>query len=69
MKNFENILDGTWQEFEAWIKDTIGCSFRWRVRPADTRPNREMIVSLIRGDIKQNKWFSRRRMYLSRRNK
>jgi hypothetical protein len=55
MKNFENILDGTWQEFEAWIKDTIECSFRWRVRPADTRPNREMIVSLIRGDIKQNK--------------
>ena len=54
MKRFENILDGTWQEFEAWIKDTIGCSFRWRIRPADTRSNREMIASLILGDIKRN---------------
>jgi len=27
MKSFENILDGTWQEFEAWIKDTIESSF------------------------------------------
>ena len=54
MKHFENILDGTWQEFEAWIKDTIGCSFRQRVRPADTLPNREMIASLILGDIKRN---------------
>jgi hypothetical protein len=54
MKRFENILDGTWQEFEAWIKDTIGCSFRWRIRPADTCPNREMIASHILGDIKRN---------------
>ncbi len=37
MTRFENILDDTWQEFEAWIKDTIGSSFRWRIRPADTR--------------------------------
>ncbi len=29
-------LDGTWQEFEAWIKDTIGSPFRWRIRPPDT---------------------------------
>ncbi len=56
MKRFENILDGTWQEFEAWIKNTIECSFRWRVRPADTRPNRKMIASLILGDIKRNNW-------------
>lgn len=54
MKSFENILDGTWQEFEAWIKDTIECFFRWRVRPADTRSNREMIASLILGDIKRH---------------
>ncbi len=54
MNSFENILVGTWQEFEAWIKDTIGCSFRWRVRPADTHSNREMIASLILGDLKRN---------------
>lgn len=54
MKSFENILDGTWQEFEEWIKDTIGCSFRWRIRTADTRSNREMIASLILEDTKRN---------------
>ena len=30
-------LDGTWQEFETWIKNTIGSFFRWRICPADTR--------------------------------
>ena len=57
MKHSENILDGTWQEFEAWIKDTIGCSFRWRIRPADTRSNGVMIASLILGDIKRNNGY------------
>ncbi len=47
-------LDDTWQEFEAWIKNTIGSSFRWRIRPPDTRPNREMIASLILEDTKRN---------------
>ncbi len=47
-------LDGTWQEFESWIKDTIGSSFRWRIRPPDTRSNREMIASLILEDTKRN---------------
>ena len=47
-------LDSTWQEFESWIKDTIGSSFRRRIRPADTRSNREMIASLILGGIKWN---------------
>ncbi len=50
----DKYLDGTWQEFEARIKDTIGSSFRWHVRPQDNRSNREMIVSLILEDIKRN---------------
>ena len=47
-------LDGTWQEFEAWIEDTIGSPFRWHVRPTDTRSNGEMIASLILEDTKRN---------------
>jgi hypothetical protein len=34
--------------------DTIGSSFRWRIRPPDTRSNREMIASLILEDTKRN---------------
>ena len=61
-------LDGTWQEFEAWIKDTIGTSFRWRIHPADTRPNREMIASLILGDIKQNNGdFSKKNVFIDKK--
>ncbi len=67
MKRFENLLDGTWQEFESWIEDTIGSSFRWRVRPADTRPNREMVASLILGDIKRNNGdFSNKNVFIER---
>jgi len=47
-------LEGTWEESEAWIKDTIGSDFCWRIRPLDTRSNREMSVSLILDDIRRN---------------
>ncbi len=53
-QGMDKYLDGTWQEFEALIKDTIGSSFRWHVRPQDTSSNREMIVSLILEDINRN---------------
>ncbi len=51
----KSLLEGTWQEFEALIRDTIGSDFRWRIRPQDTRSNREMIVSLIQEDSEMNK--------------
>ena len=47
-------LTGTWEEFEAWIKETIGSDFRWRVRPQDTPTNREMVASLVLDGIKRN---------------
>ena len=47
-------LVGTWQEFEDWIKGTIESDFQWRVRPRDTRENRQMIVDLILDDTKRN---------------
>ena len=47
-------LTGTWEEFEAWIKETIGSDFRWRVRPQDNATNREMVASLVLDGIKRN---------------
>ncbi len=47
-------LEGTWQDFETWIKDTIGSDFRWRVRPQDTPSHRQMIASLIVDEIKRH---------------
>ncbi len=26
-------LSGTWEEFEAWTRSTIGSDFRWKIRP------------------------------------
>ena len=51
----EKHLEGSWEEFEAWIKDTIGSNFHWRIRPLDTASNRKMIADLILDEIKQNK--------------
>ncbi len=48
-------LEGTWEEFEAWIRDTIGSDFRWLIRPLDNHMNRDMIASLILKDIEQCK--------------
>ncbi len=44
---------GTWEEFEAWIRETIGSDFRRILRPQDTSVNREMVVDLVLKDIKQ----------------
>ncbi len=50
----KSLLEGTWQEFEALIRDTIGSDFHLRVQPQDTNSNQDMIVSLIPQDIKRN---------------
>jgi hypothetical protein len=50
----DKYLDGTWQEFEDWIRDAIGSDFHWHIRLQDTRLNREMIADLTLGIIKQN---------------
>ena len=53
-QDMDKHLEGTWEEFEAWIKDTIGSDFRWRVRPQHTPTNREMVASLVLDGIKRN---------------
>jgi len=47
-------LDGSWQEFEQWVRFTIGSDFSWRVRPMDKRSNRQMIVDLVQNEMKKN---------------
>ena len=31
----DKYLGGTWEEFEQWIRFTIGSDFKWLVRPLD----------------------------------
>ena len=33
----DKFVDGTWEEFEQWIRDTIGSDFLWCVKPLDKR--------------------------------
>ena len=59
--------EGTWEKFEAWIRDTIGSDFRWRVRPQDTPSNREMVASLILDGIRRNNGvFPERNAFIER---
>jgi len=46
-------LQGTWEEFESWIRDKIGSDFRWCIRPPDTPAHREMVASIILSDIER----------------
>ena len=54
VSKMDNYLDGSWDEFEQWIRNTIGSDFCWRVRPIDKRSNRQMIAKLVQTDIKEN---------------
>lgn len=47
-------LTGAWEEFEDWIRKTIGSDFRWRVRLKDTPTNRQMLAELILGTMSRN---------------
>ena len=50
----DKYLDGTWEEFEEWIREKIESDFHWCVRPRDTATNREMVATLVLNDIKRN---------------
>jgi hypothetical protein len=50
----ETLSDGTWEEFEEWIRKTIAGDFRWKIRPQDSLSNREMVADLIRDAIQRN---------------
>ncbi len=68
-KELERILTGSWQDFEAWIRDAIGGGFVWKVRPRDTRANRETVVESICGAIERHGGsFPERDAFLERDN-
>ena len=43
----EEYLQGSWLDFEAWIRREIGSDFRWKVRPMDTPSKRRLVAELI----------------------
>ena len=63
-------LSGSWEEFEGWLRNTIESDFRWKVRPPDTRLNREMIADLIQDTMKPNEGvFPKSNAFIERVNK
>ena len=51
----DTYLDSSSEEFEVWIRRTIGSDFRWKIRPLDNPSNRKMIAGLIQDALKRNK--------------
>lgn len=54
VSTMDNHLDGSWEKFEQWIRNTIGSDFRWRVRPMDKRSIWQMLPERVQNDIKEN---------------
>jgi hypothetical protein len=62
-----DILGGSWPDFEAWIRTTIGGKFRWGARPRDNRENRQMVAGSIRESIRKNNGtFPQRNAFIER---
>ena len=66
-QELDRILAGSWEDLEAWIRETIGSDFNWNVRPRDTLANREMLVESISSAMKQHDGsFPERNAFLER---
>jgi len=50
----KNIFSCTWDEFEDWIREQINGNFSWKIRPRDTKENREAIAESILRAIREN---------------
>jgi hypothetical protein len=50
----ETHITGSWQHFEAWIKDKVGGDFYWKVRPRDTETNRMIVADSVVDVIDKN---------------
>ena len=61
VSKMDNYLDGSWEKFEQWIRNTIELDFCWRVRPMDKRSNRQTIAELVQNVIKENNSFIERK--------
>jgi len=64
----DKYLGGTWEEFEQWIRFTIGSDFKWLVRPLDRQSTREMVADMVRNDIERNNGvFPRQNSFIERK--
>ncbi len=50
----EKLLSVSWEAFEAWITQTIGGGFVWKIRPRDAPENRQMVIESIFSAMKRN---------------
>ena len=50
----EEVLSGTWKEFETWIREQVGSDFIWKIRPLDIKANRQAVIESILRTIKEN---------------
>jgi hypothetical protein len=50
----EEVLSGTWKEFETWIREQVGSDFIWKIRPLDIKANRLAVMESILRTIKEN---------------
>ncbi len=67
VSEMNNHLDGSWEKFELWIRNTIGSDFRWRIRTMDTRASRQMLAELVQKNIKEsNGVFPEKNSYIER---
>jgi hypothetical protein len=48
------IFSCSWDEFENWIKQQIDGNFAWKLRPIDSRDNREAVAESILMAIRNN---------------
>jgi hypothetical protein len=48
------IFSCSWDEFENWIKQQIDGNFAWKLRPIDSRDNREAVAESILMVIRNN---------------
>jgi len=50
----KHIFSCSWDEFEDWIKQQINGNFSWKLRPMDSKGNREAVAESILTAIKKN---------------
>jgi hypothetical protein len=52
--DFGRAFGGSWEAFEAWVRQTIGGDFVWKLLWRDTPAHRQMIVDSIRSAMAAN---------------
>ncbi len=48
------VLSCSWDEFEEWIRQKINGDFSWKIRPIDSRDNRQAVAESILMAISNN---------------